>query len=145
MGGRAPMAIPRSHIYAIVRPRIEEIFELVKQKLDCLGLPRPLSGGVVITGGGALLTGAVELAGEILRMPSRMGVPIRCAHLGGLVDEYRTPVYATAIGLVLEGDKRERSEVNERDNIFIGPYMPKKTNVHGFFFFFKNWIKDGLF
>ena len=145
MGGRAPMAIPRSHIYAIVRPRIEEIFELVKQKLDCLGLPRPLSGGVVITGGGALLTGAVELAGEILRMPSRMGVPIRFAHLGGLVDEYRTPVYATAIGLVLEGDKRERSEVNERDNIFIGPYMPKKTNVHGFFGRVKNWIKDGLF
>jgi len=115
VGGRSPITIPRSQIYSIVRPRVEEIFDLVKQKLECLSLPRPLGGGVVITGGGAALAGTVELAGEILKMPARTGIPIRFANMGGLVDEYRTPAHATAIGLVLEGNKRETDEKAERE------------------------------
>jgi cell division protein FtsA len=142
MGGRAPVAIPRSHIYAIVKPRMEEIFELVKQKLDCLGLPRPLSGGIIITGGGALLTGAVELPGHIFKMPVRIGMPIRFANLGGLVDEYRTPAYATAIGLVLEGDSRENEEITERE-----PARPVQAarNTPNIFKRISSWIKNGLF
>jgi len=144
MGGRPPMAIPRSHIYAIVRPRMEEIFDLVKQKLDCLGLPRPLSGGIVITGGGAALTGAVELAGEIFKLPVRLGMPIHFANLGGLIDEYRAPVYATAIGLALEGDKRETDEAAERETS-LRPLLSAKKNAPGLWQRLKNWIQDGLF
>ena len=144
IGGRPPMAIPRSHIYAIVKPRMEEIFELVKQKLDCLGIPRSLSGGIVLTGGGAMLTGAVELAGEILKMPVRMGIPIRFPNLGGLVEEYRSPVYATAIGLVLVGDERENNELAERDHD-MRPSRPPITKAPGVFGKIRNWIKDGLF
>jgi len=144
MGGRPPMAIPRSHIYAIVRPRMEEIFDLVKQKLDCLGLPRPLSGGIVITGGGAALTGAVELANEIFKMPVRLGMPIHFANLGGLIDEYRASVYATAIGLVLEGDRRETEEAAERETS-LRPLLSTKKNAPGLWGRLKNWIQDGLF
>jgi len=144
IGGRPPMAIPRSHIYAIVKPRMEEIFDLVKQKLDCLGLPRPMSGGVVITGGGAMLSGVVELAGEMFKMPARLGLPIRFANLGGLVDEYRTPLYATAIGLVLEGDKRENEDESEREPV-LRPLLSSKRNSAGFLERVKNWIQDGLF
>jgi len=144
MGGQPPMKIPRSHIYAIVKPRMEEIFDLIKQKLDCLGLPRPLSGGLVITGGGASLAGIVELATEIFRMPVRVGVPIRFANLGGLIDNYRTPSYATAIGLVLEGDRREREENNERDSpLWSKPPMNGKAS--GVLGRIGKWIKDGLF
>jgi cell division protein FtsA len=142
VGGRAPVAIPRSHIYAIVKPRMEEIFELVKQKLDCLGISRPLSGGIVITGGGALLTGAVELAGHIFRMPVRIGTPIRFPNLGGLVDEYRVPAYATAIGLVLEGDKRENEEITENEP--ARPAQTARSAPKGFGKIFK-WLKNGLF
>jgi len=145
MGGRPPTAIPRSHIYAIVRPRMEEIFDLVKQKLDCLGLPRPLSGGIVITGGAAALTGAVELAGEIFKMPVRLGMPIHFANLGGLIDEYRAPVYATAIGLALEGDKREEDEAAERGETPLRPLLSTKKNATGLWGRLKNWIQDGLF
>ena len=142
--GRAPMAIPRSHIYGIVKPRMEEIFELVKQKLDCLGLPRPLSGGVVLTGGGAALTGAEELAASIFRMPVRMGSPIRFANLGGLVEEYRDPRYATAIGLVLEGDRRENEDSTERMPPPRQP-IPGKKDPSGPFKKLSDWIKNGLF
>jgi len=142
--GQPPMKIPRSHIYAIVKSRMEEIFDMVKQKLDCLGLSRPLSGGVVITGGGAALAGVVELAGEIFKMPVRIGVPIRFANLGGLIDNYRSPEYATAIGLVLEGDRREKDERSDREPLqWSGPLVNRDDQ--GIFGRIIKWIKDGLF
>jgi cell division protein FtsA len=104
VGGRPPLPIPRSHIMTIIRPRMEEIFSMVKERLDTLSLSRPLGGGVVLTGGGALLLGASELASAVFDMPVRVGSPLP---MGGLVEEYRSPVYATAVGLVLEGYERE--------------------------------------
>jgi cell division protein FtsA len=62
---------------------------------------------VVLTGGGAQLQGAVDLASSILDLPARIGNPIRGSALGGLVEEYCNPAYATAIGLMLEGGDRE--------------------------------------
>jgi cell division protein FtsA len=106
VGGRPPISIPRSQILAIIKPRMEEIFKLVKQHLDALNLPRPLGGGVVLTGGGAQLSGVVELANSVLKLPSRLGSPIPSQDLEGLVEEYRTPAYAAAIGLALEGNRR---------------------------------------
>ena len=142
MAGRPPIRIPSSHIYGIVRPRMEEIFELVKQKLDDINLPRPLTGGVVITGGGAALAGAVELAEEVFKMQVRLGVPIRFANnLGGLVEEYCTPEYATAIGLVLEGDKREKDNFSERDRPLPSSIGKKSGRLRGIV----EWFKNGLF
>jgi len=115
VGGRPPMSIPRSQILAIIKPRMEELFKMVKQHLDSLNLPRPLGGGVVLTGGGAQLTGVVELADEILKIPSRLGCPIPSAQLGGLAEEYRTPSYATVVGLALEGDRRS-ADVTEHSS-----------------------------
>jgi len=106
VGGRAPMSIPRSQILTIIKPRMEEIFKMVKQHLDTLNLPRPLGGGVVLIGGGAQLCGVVELAGSILRLPARIGNPIPSEGLGGLVEEYRTPSFACVVGLALEGERR---------------------------------------
>lgn len=106
VGGRPPLPIPRSQLLTIIKPRIEEIFKMVKQQLDALNIPRPLGGGIVLTGGGAQLSGVVELANKILKLPSRLGCPIPTPELGGLVEEYRSPSYATGIGLLLEGTKR---------------------------------------
>lgn len=143
VGGRPPMTIRRSDIYSIVMPRIAEIFDIIKQKLECLNLPGPLGGGVVITGGGAALTGAVELAGEVIRMPTRLGMPIRSNKLGGLVDEYYTTAHATAIGLVLEGDKRGYPEIVERENSFRPQIKP--IAVPAFLTRIKSWFKNDLF
>jgi cell division protein FtsA len=104
MGGRPPLSIPKSQIAMIVRPRLEEIFRMVKDRLDSLPLDRPLGGGVALVGGGAELLGAVELATHVFRMPARIGVPLA---LGGLRENYQSPLYATAVGLALEGNARE--------------------------------------
>jgi cell division protein FtsA len=106
VGGRAPMSIPRAQILGIVKPRMTEIFKMVKQQLDVLNPPRMIGGGVVLTGGAAKLSGVAELAGDILKMPARLGTPIPTAELGGLVEEYRSVEYATVIGLAMESIKR---------------------------------------
>jgi cell division protein FtsA len=138
VGGRPPMPIPKSQILAIIRPRMEEIFKMVKEKLDRLSLARPLGGGIVLTGGGAQLLGVAELASYIFRLPVRVGIPFS---VGGLVEEYRNPVYATAVGLVLEGDDRERKNTPERGGE-VHTREKREPTVVGKFI---HWIKTEFF
>ncbi|MDR1971565.1 MAG: cell division protein FtsA [Treponema sp.] len=111
IGGRPTIPIPRGQILGIVRPRMEEIYRMVKEGLDKLSLSHPLGAGIVLTGGGAMLSGAAELASHIFRMPVRVGNPLP---VPGLLEEYRNPLYATAIGLALEGNDRETRGMEER-------------------------------
>ena len=64
------------------------------------GFEELLSSGIVLTGGSALLAGMTELGEEVFHLPVRVGVP---AYVGGLADVVRSPRYATAVGLLLEG------------------------------------------
>jgi len=113
VGGRSPMSIPRTQILTIIKPRIEEILKMIRQHIDSLNLPRPLGGGVVLTGGGAKLTGVDCLASSVLKLPARIGCPIPVQELGGFVEEYRSPSFATVIGLALEGDRRSTEDAAE--------------------------------
>jgi cell division protein FtsA len=125
VGGRAPISMPRSHLLEIIYPRMEEIFSIVKEDLDRITLSRPLGAGIVLTGGGAQLLGTAELASRVFRMPARLGSPIPGGVLsGGLVGEYRNPVYSTAIGLVLEGFDRQIKQGVERN----GEAHPREKN-----------------
>jgi cell division protein FtsA len=62
-----------------------------------------LASGVVITGGSTLLAGMPEMAEEVLGVPVRRGMP---RGIGGLVDVVKSPMYATAVGLVQYGAKQ---------------------------------------
>jgi len=129
VAGPRPISIPRSHVYEVVRARMEEIFELVKNDLDRVN-HRALTGGIVITGGGASLLGVMELASEIFKMPVRIGVPLRSRNnnLGGMIDECCTPSYATAIGLVLEGADREANDTERAAGLGS---LPSKIGYKG--------------
>lgn len=112
VGGRPPVVIPRSEICEIVQPRLAEILTMAREKVDSVSRTRQLSGNVVLTGGGALMPGVVELAGEIFGTQAvRIGVP---GSFGGLTGEYRSPDYATVLGLVLDAhDRRKSAPVEE--------------------------------
>ena len=139
VGGRPPMSIPRLQILTIIKPRMEEIFNLIKQHLDTLHLPRPLGGGIVFTGGGAQLAGTVELANHILKLPARLGSPIPTQNIAGLVEEYRTPEFATSIGLILEGERRSGIEAGGS-----GTRQPDKKNS-AIFGKLTSWLKEEFF
>jgi cell division protein FtsA len=107
VGGRPARPIKRSRLTEIIRPRMTEVFGMVKDQLDRSGHLKLLSGGAVLTGGGALLPGAAELATEVLGLPARIGYP---TPLGGLVEEYRSPQFATGVGLVMYGHGKRRPQ-----------------------------------
>jgi len=117
VGGRPPVVIPRSEIAEIIQPRMAEIFTMVNEKLAQVTRSRQLSGNVVITGGGALLPGVVELASNIFNTQAvRIGIP---GNFGGLTSEYRSPDYATVLGLVLaakESHEKQSFEQSPRDH-----------------------------
>jgi cell division protein FtsA len=139
IGGRPPQSIPRLELTQVIRPRVEETFEMVKNELDKLSVSEWLGGGMVLTGGGALLLGTVELAEEVFNsgrkrpMPIRVGNPLS-RNLGGFIEKYRSPVYSTALGLMLEGAKREMNSVQE------GGEAPGETD--GFWGKLSLWIKS---
>ncbi len=101
IGGRAPVEITRRKLSSIVKPRMEEILRMSREQVENKGQSwSHIKSGVILTGGAAMMPGVVELAQEIFGLPVRMGLPIT---MGGLVEEYRNPVYSTAVGLVLLG------------------------------------------
>ncbi len=89
--------IPRSMAVNIIRPRLEETFELVRDRLEGAGLGRAAGTRIVLTGGASQLVGAREMAHRILDRPVRAGRP---ANLRGLPDAATSPAFATAAGLL---------------------------------------------
>ena len=89
--------VPRSMVVNVIRPRLEETFELVKDRLDSSGLTRAAGTRVVLTGGACQLAGARDLAGRILNKQVRLGRP---SALRGLPDSATGPAFATAAGLL---------------------------------------------
>jgi cell division protein FtsA len=89
--------IPRSMVVNVIRPRLEETFEMVKERLDSSGLTRAAGTRVVLTGGACQLAGARDLAGRILNKQVRLGRP---SALRGLPDSATGPAFATAAGLL---------------------------------------------
>jgi cell division protein FtsA len=103
VGGRAPVEIDTRLLATIIQPRMEEIFEIAALEIKRSGYSKHLSGGVVLTGGGALIKGTADLAREVLEMPVKIGIPTGFS--GGLVREIENPAYSTAVGLVIHGLK----------------------------------------
>jgi cell division protein FtsA len=89
--------IPRSMVIGVIRPRLEETFEMVRDRLDGAGLGRAGAGRVVLTGGASQLVGVRDLAYKILDRPVRLGRP---APLRGLAEAASGPAFATACGLL---------------------------------------------
>jgi len=97
VGDQPPREISRRVIAAIVGPRLEEIFQLAKGEIRKAPSHDHLASGVVLTGGGAGLAGAWELAERVFDLPVRVGRP---AGLLGLTDLVGTPADAVVVGLV---------------------------------------------
>ncbi len=100
VGDRPPRQLSRQVLAEVVEPRIEELYSLVQRVIRESGYEELLSSGIVLTGGSSVMQGMVELGEEIFHMPVRLGVP---RYAGGLSDVVRSPRYATAVGLLLEG------------------------------------------
>lgn len=96
--------IPKKLIGEVVSDRVSEIAEMVSEELKKINRPGMLAGGVVLTGGGAKLTGFTEYIKEKLKLPARK---ISSYEFDGLVQKIEEPSFASAAGLILWGFEKE--------------------------------------
>jgi cell division protein FtsA len=106
--GREARDVPRRLINQILESRAVELFEMVRGELARFGMQRALSNGLVICGGGALLSGICDVAEKVLDCPARMGLA------QGILDwpeELGDPAWTTVAGLAMYS-ARLRSQVD---------------------------------
>jgi len=100
VGGHAPRKTARRVLSDIIEPRVEEIFAVIRKRIEDTGMLEQLSAGVVLTGGAVLLHGMSEFAEEILGMPVRIGMP---TGIKGITQLVHGPEHAAGVGLVKYG------------------------------------------
>jgi cell division protein FtsA len=106
---RQPKEISRKNLALIIEARMEEVIDFITLEIQNSGFKGRLAGGIVITGGGAMLKGVKQLFELKTGMDTRVGYPNE--HLGKCKhEEVKNPMYATAIGLVLAGYQQEAEE-----------------------------------
>lgn len=93
-----PNHVPRSYLVNIIQPRLEEIFELVRNRLDEEGVDSSAARRVVLTGGASQIPGMRDLAQKVLNKQVRLG---RSVHMEGLPESLSGPAFATSTGLLL--------------------------------------------
>jgi cell division protein FtsA len=93
-----PQFVSRAALTRIIKPRVEEILEMVRDRLAGSPFAAEPRGRVVLTGGGSQLAGIADLAARILKRPVRIGRPLGVA---GLPDAAKGPAFAVAAGLLV--------------------------------------------
>jgi cell division protein FtsA len=106
-GHERPLHFSQSDLVAIIEPRIEELFLLVRQEIKRAACDGLLPAGLVLTGGTSMLPGIREVASNVLQLPVRLG---QAEDIRGLVDKLQTPEYAASIGLLHWARLLERQE-----------------------------------
>jgi len=110
--GRPPKEISLKNLASIIQARMEEIVEHIYYEIKNSGYEKKLIAGIVLTGGGAQLKHLTQLTEFITGMDTRIGYPNE--HLANDVpDELASPMYATGIGLVIEGMGRYYKEMEK--------------------------------
>jgi len=93
-----PSCLPKSDLVRIIRPRVEEILELVRDRLKASGYAAQAGRRLVMTGGACQLTGLPELARKVLSNQARVGRPLG---IEGLPESGKSPSFAAAVGLMV--------------------------------------------
>lgn len=136
--GRPAKEISIRNLASIIQCRMEEIIEIVQNEIIQSGYYKKLAGGIVLTGGGAQLQFISQLFEYMTGLDTRIGFPNE--HLGkSVIEEVKSPMYATTVGLVLAGfksvDTREDEYNKRRANTGHKPKIMQKREAvfHGFF------------
>jgi cell division protein FtsA len=104
LGGEPAESVSQHHLADVVESRMEEIYEYAWREVGRTEWADMLNSGVVLTGGGSMIKGAVELARRVFGVSVKLGLP---TGVGGLVEKVSTPMHATGVGLVLYGAQQD--------------------------------------
>lgn len=128
VGDRSPRITSRKHLAEIMEARMRELLELIDNEIIRSGQKNRLAGGIIFTGGGALVDGMTTLAEEVINLGAAIGHP---KGFSGIVEKISSPIFSTATGLIL----------------YAAQYTDFKTSPgsgKGFWDRMKNWVRDNL-
>jgi cell division protein FtsA len=109
MGYDEPVHVPQRFLAEIIGPRAREMASLIAAEIERAGPVGLFPGGIVLTGGGALLRGFAEVTQQVTDLPTRVATP---EGVHGMNDEIRGPGHATVVGLLswsARSGKRQRA------------------------------------
>ena len=126
--------IPRSMLVGIIRPRMEEILEMVRDRLVQAGFDKVAGRRMVLTGGAGQLPGLSELAGTILNKQVRVGRPLA---MDGLAEAASGPAFSTCVGLL-------KFALNEKRVLSNDVYKQESIRAEGRLGRLGHWLKENF-
>ena len=126
--GREPKEITLKNLSSIIQARMEEIIELVNYEIKNSGYSKKLIGGIVVTGGGAQLKHLTQLFEYMTGMDTRIGYPTEHLANSNDIENIESPMFATGIGLVLQGFKKLDNIKDSVDITSIKEEVTKHSN-----------------
>jgi cell division protein FtsA len=125
-GGGTTRIVRQRFLAEILEPRARELFTMLRDNLRQGGVLEALGAGCVLTGGGSLMTGLLDNAESLLRVPTRVGSPVP---LSRMPQELATPEFSVAIGMLLYTHRTQVRRASEEQGlrsklkaIFAGSY-----------------------
>jgi cell division protein FtsA len=130
----APTQIPRATLTRIVRPRVEEILNVLRDRMVATGMMDVCGRRFVLTGGGSELTGLPEMARRILARNVRQGRPLGVANLPPIA---KGPAFSTVVGMLVY------PQVCDLE--YVEPEVQHKlTGTDGYFARIGNWLRTSF-
>ena len=134
--GDVPSEVPRSALIRIIRPRVEEILELVRDRLNASGFAGLVGRRMVLTGGASQLTGLAEAARRILARNVRLGRPLGIA---GMPNVAKGPAFAGAVGLLIYPQVAEMEQIGSDHGAPLAA-----TGTGGYLARVGQWIRESF-
>jgi cell division protein FtsA len=129
-----PNHLPKSYLVRIIKPRVEEILELVRDRLRNAGFAAQAGRRVVLTGGASQLVGLPETARRILQGQVRVGRPLG---IKGLPEAAKGPAFSAVVGLLVYPQVAQIEYFEPRS---IG----QGTGTDGYFSRVGRWIRESF-
>jgi cell division protein FtsA len=135
--GELPIQVPRSAMTRVIRARIDETLELIRDRLNQSGYGNAIGKRVVLTGGSSQLAGLPEAARRVLGRNVRIGRPLGVA---GLPEAAKGPAFSAPVGLLIY------PQVAGFENNLGkgGGFMPRMTGTGGTFHRMSQWFRDSF-
>ena len=131
--GRDPKEISVKNLAFVIQARMEEIIDHVYYEIKSSGYEKKLIGGIVVTGGGALLKHLPQLIEYVTGLDCRVGYPNE--HLAkneglpkNIYEDLKSPMYATGIGLLIKGIEKIENDI-QKENAFVRPNDTPQVSI----------------